>query len=160
MNAIADEWSDCLRLVDYAHALLWLIYNPNLSSRLSCDCPESESEYEELARSMLYGGQINGRNYRSVLIVPDAPPLPPACVLAPTALTPRSTAKTLAEALDAQLRTVEGQQETEPTTPTQSTLLPPPAPATVKPASPALRCSTDLLPTPIMSLTQYASPRS
>ncbi len=30
-----DEWSDTLRIQDYAHALLWLLYQPNLESRLN-----------------------------------------------------------------------------------------------------------------------------
>jgi len=35
----ADEWTPDVRLVDYAHALLWLLYQPNLDSRLNSDCP-------------------------------------------------------------------------------------------------------------------------
>jgi len=64
--------------VDYAHALLWLLHNPNLSSILNCDCPENECEYETLARRLLAGGEHNGREYTSILVVPEAPPPPPS----------------------------------------------------------------------------------
>jgi hypothetical protein len=81
-SSCTDEWNECLRLVDYAHALLWLLYNPNLDSRLNCDCPETQHEFEELARRALCGGTVGGRTYESLLIVPEAPPPPPVSITA------------------------------------------------------------------------------
>jgi hypothetical protein len=40
-----------MRLVDYAHALLWLLYQPNLDSRLNSECPHNGHEFERLVRS-------------------------------------------------------------------------------------------------------------
>lgn len=45
------EWDSCMRLVDYAHALLWLLYQPNLDSRLNSECPHNRHEFERLVRS-------------------------------------------------------------------------------------------------------------
>jgi hypothetical protein len=40
-----------VRLVDYAHSLLWLLYQPNLDSRLNGDCPNGTSEFARLVRT-------------------------------------------------------------------------------------------------------------
>jgi hypothetical protein len=40
-----------VRLVDYAHALLWLLYQPNLDSRLNGDCPQTKDEFRRLVRT-------------------------------------------------------------------------------------------------------------
>jgi hypothetical protein len=47
----ADEWNRDVRLVDYAHALLWLLYQPNLDSRLNGDCPQTKDEFRRLVRT-------------------------------------------------------------------------------------------------------------
>jgi hypothetical protein len=40
-----------MRLVDYAHALLWLLYQPNLDSRLNSQCPHDRSTFEQQVRA-------------------------------------------------------------------------------------------------------------
>lgn len=50
-----DEWNSDVRLVDYAHGLLWLLYYPNLHSRLNGHCPEDEAEFVSLVRQSLRG---------------------------------------------------------------------------------------------------------
>ena len=43
-----NEWDSSLRLADYVHALLWLLYQPNLDSRLNGSCPQNTEEYVSL----------------------------------------------------------------------------------------------------------------
>jgi hypothetical protein len=50
----ADEWNRDVRLVDYAHALLWLLYQPNLDSRLNGDCPQTKAEFSRLVRTQTH----------------------------------------------------------------------------------------------------------
>jgi hypothetical protein len=57
---ITDEWNPDVRLIDYAHALLWLLYQPNLGSRLNGAVPSDESEYAELVHKSLQGKTVAG----------------------------------------------------------------------------------------------------
>jgi hypothetical protein len=49
-----------VRLIDYAHGLLWLLYQPNLSSRLNGAVPNDQSEYAELVHKSLQGKTVAG----------------------------------------------------------------------------------------------------
>jgi ubiquitin-protein ligase len=53
-----------LRIADYAHGLLWLLYYPNLFSRLNSDCPQNEVLFRKLARTCVEGGTFkSGSSY-------------------------------------------------------------------------------------------------
>jgi hypothetical protein len=49
-----------VRLIDYAHGLLWLLYQPNLSSRLNGAVPSHPSDYAKLVHKSLQGKSVAG----------------------------------------------------------------------------------------------------
>ncbi len=49
-----------MRLIDYAHGLLWLLYQPNLSSRLNGAVPSHPSEYAKMVHLSLQGKSVAG----------------------------------------------------------------------------------------------------
>lgn len=59
-NLLNDEWNPDVRLIDYAHGLLWLLYQPNLGSRLNGAVPNDQSEYAELVHKSLQGKTVAG----------------------------------------------------------------------------------------------------
>jgi ubiquitin-conjugating enzyme E2 M len=70
LNIFSDEFDTCLRLADYAHALLWLLYQPNLDSLLNSDCPQDLDEFAAKVRQSIEGGQVAGQHFDSVLVTP------------------------------------------------------------------------------------------
>jgi len=59
--SLLDE--NTLRIADYVHGLLWLLYYPNLWSRLNMDCPRGEKEYAANVRKSIVGGIVAGKTY-------------------------------------------------------------------------------------------------
>ena len=59
-----------LRITDYAHGLLWLLYYPNLYSRMNSDCPREEKEFARLVRASIVGGKVCGRDYKRSRLLP------------------------------------------------------------------------------------------
>jgi len=66
-NILSDEWDNSLRLVDYAHALLWLLYQPNLDSRLNGDCPQDPEEFASMVKTAIEGGTVAGETFECAL---------------------------------------------------------------------------------------------
>jgi hypothetical protein len=65
--SLLEETESFLRIADYAHGLLWLLYYPNLYSRVNMDCPRDEKLFREMVRTSIEGGVVCGRVYeRSV----------------------------------------------------------------------------------------------
>jgi len=65
--SLLEENESFLRIGDYAHGLLWLMYYPNLYSRVNMDCPRDEKLFREMVRTSIEGGVVAGRVYeRSV----------------------------------------------------------------------------------------------
>ena len=62
--SLLGESSSHLRITDFAHGLLWLLYYPNLYSRMNSDCPREEKEFAQLVRSSIVGGKVCGREYQ------------------------------------------------------------------------------------------------
>jgi ubiquitin-conjugating enzyme E2 M len=62
--SLLDESNEGLRIADYAHGLLWLLYYPNLYSRLNMDCPRDQNQFAEMVRRSIVGGTIADRNYK------------------------------------------------------------------------------------------------
>eukprot|EP00008_Paramoeba_atlantica_P003685 CAMPEP_0201485648 /NCGR_PEP_ID=MMETSP0151_2-20130828/9746_1 /ASSEMBLY_ACC=CAM_ASM_000257 /TAXON_ID=200890 /ORGANISM="Paramoeba atlantica, Strain 621/1 / CCAP 1560/9" /LENGTH=428 /DNA_ID=CAMNT_0047869881 /DNA_START=167 /DNA_END=1453 /DNA_ORIENTATION=+ len=52
-----------LRITDYVHGMLWLLYHPNLFSRMNSDCPTDEMSFASLVRKSISGGEIAGHTY-------------------------------------------------------------------------------------------------
>ena len=52
-----------MRIADYAHGLLFLLYYPNLFDPLNAECPTDEKEYMELVRGSIEGGVVRGIKY-------------------------------------------------------------------------------------------------
>ena len=52
-----------MRIADYAHGLLFLLYYPNLFDPLNCECPTDEKEFMELVRESIEGGMVRRVNY-------------------------------------------------------------------------------------------------
>lgn len=77
-NILADEWTEDVRLVDYAHSLLWLLYQPNLDSRLNGDCPNGTSEFARLVRRSLHGGEVAGQRFPKMIDAPEPAFVPTA----------------------------------------------------------------------------------
>ena len=70
--SLLDESNSNLRIADYAHGMLWLLYYPNLWSRLNMDCPREEKPFASLVRTSIVGGQVAGRTYpRSLKLVKE-----------------------------------------------------------------------------------------
>ncbi|KAL6069888.1 ubiquitin-conjugating enzyme E2 N [Balamuthia mandrillaris] len=67
-NILSSEWENCLRIADYAHALLWLLYQPNLNSRLNGDVPGDEQEFAAMARVSVEGGSVAGQFFPGCLV--------------------------------------------------------------------------------------------
>mmetsp|Transcript_26868 Transcript_26868/g.37418 ORF Transcript_26868/g.37418 Transcript_26868/m.37418 type:complete len:286 (-) Transcript_26868:223-1080(-) len=61
-----------LRIADFAHGLLWLLYYPNLYSRMNSDCPRDEREFAQMVRKSIEGGEVSGHTYKRS---PQLPPL-------------------------------------------------------------------------------------
>jgi ubiquitin-protein ligase len=53
-----DPQNRPLRIADYVHGLLWLLYYPNLNSRFNLNCPENGDEFERLVRCSIEGGDL------------------------------------------------------------------------------------------------------
>jgi len=72
-NEYDDEWNSSVRLVDYVHGLLWLLYEPNLDSRLNGAVPNDQQEFARLVREAIIGGQVitndGEEHFPSALIV-------------------------------------------------------------------------------------------
>jgi hypothetical protein len=65
-----------VRLVDYAHALLWLLYQPNLGSRLNGAVPNDETEFAQLVTKSLQGQLVGGVRFEQMIpYVPEQPEL-------------------------------------------------------------------------------------
>jgi hypothetical protein len=56
-----------VRLVDYAHALLWLLYQPNLGSRLNGAVPDDEAEFAQLVTKSLQGQLVDGVRFEQMI---------------------------------------------------------------------------------------------
>jgi len=68
--SLLDEDNTHLRIADYVHGLLWLLYYPNLYSRLNMDCPRDEKQFARMVRTSIVGGDVEGRSYdRSAKLV-------------------------------------------------------------------------------------------
>jgi len=65
-----DEWDSSLRLADYVHGLLWLLYQPNLDSRLNGSCPQNTEEFAALVRTSIEGGTVFGEDFPCALANP------------------------------------------------------------------------------------------
>ena len=61
--SLLDESDSNLRIADYAHGMLWLLYYPNLWSRLNMDCPRDEKKFAEMVRTSIVGGVVEGKSY-------------------------------------------------------------------------------------------------
>jgi len=61
--SLLDESDSNLRIADYAHGMLWLLYYPNLWSRLNMDCPREEKPFAQMVRTSIAGGVVAGRSY-------------------------------------------------------------------------------------------------
>ena len=68
--SLLSESNSNLRLADYAHGMLWLLYYPNLYSRMNSDCPQNEKQFATLVRKSIEGGRVAGIDYvRSKVLV-------------------------------------------------------------------------------------------
>jgi ubiquitin-conjugating enzyme E2 M len=72
-NILTDEWNPNVRLVDYAHSLLWLLYQPNLDSRLNGDCPTNTVEFHRLVRLSLQGKPVAGTTFPQMIPLDPLP---------------------------------------------------------------------------------------
>jgi len=61
--SLCDESDSHLRIADYAHGMLWLLYYPNLWSRLNMDCPRDEKQFAAMVRTSIVGGVVASRTY-------------------------------------------------------------------------------------------------
>jgi len=68
-NIIGD---DSVRLADMAHGLLWLLYYPNLYSRMNCDCPRDEQQFARMVRASIRGEVVAGHVYKGCLVKREA----------------------------------------------------------------------------------------
>ena len=68
--SLLGESASHLRITDYAHGLLWLLYYPNLYSRMNPSCPQDEQKFAQLARTSIVGGTVRGRQYKRSRCLP------------------------------------------------------------------------------------------
>lgn len=68
--SLLEENESFLRIADYAHGLLWLMYYPNLYSRVNMDCPRDENKFREMVRTSIVGGVVAGRVYERSVRLP------------------------------------------------------------------------------------------
>jgi len=61
--SLLEENDSSLRIADYAHGLLWLMYYPNLYSRVNMDCPRDGKVFSDMVRVSIEGGVVCGRVY-------------------------------------------------------------------------------------------------
>mmetsp|Transcript_22937 Transcript_22937/g.35700 ORF Transcript_22937/g.35700 Transcript_22937/m.35700 type:complete len:234 (+) Transcript_22937:2603-3304(+) len=60
-----------IRIADYAHGLLFLLYYPNLFDPLNCTVPTDEKEFKELVRQSIEGGEVLGKTYERSKRLPE-----------------------------------------------------------------------------------------
>jgi len=82
-NILGTDWDSSLRLVDYVHALLWLLYQPNLDSRLNTSCPQDTRRFAALVRRSIMGGTVEGENFPCALANPALRPAAPRTKMSP-----------------------------------------------------------------------------
>jgi ubiquitin-protein ligase len=68
--SLLEENDPSLRLADYVHGLLWLMYYPNLYSRVNMDCPRDGKVFSDMVRVSIEGGVVCGRVYERSVRLP------------------------------------------------------------------------------------------
>jgi len=68
--SLLEENDSSLRIADYAHGLLWLMYYPNLYSRVNMDCPSDGKVFSDMVRVSIEGGVVCGRVYERSVRLP------------------------------------------------------------------------------------------
>jgi len=68
--SLLEENETFLRIADYAHGLLWLMYYPNLYSRVNMDCPRDGNKFSEMVRRSIEGGVVCDRVYERSVRLP------------------------------------------------------------------------------------------
>ena len=62
--SLLNESDSNLRIADYAHGLLWLMYYPNLYSRMNSSCPQDEKQFASMVKDSIQGGSVAGKVYK------------------------------------------------------------------------------------------------
>eukprot|EP00007_Cunea_sp_BSH-02190019_P002524 CAMPEP_0174237828 /NCGR_PEP_ID=MMETSP0417-20130205/9370_1 /TAXON_ID=242541 /ORGANISM="Mayorella sp, Strain BSH-02190019" /LENGTH=278 /DNA_ID=CAMNT_0015316613 /DNA_START=67 /DNA_END=900 /DNA_ORIENTATION=- len=83
-----DDWSNTMRIQDYAHAMLWLFYQPNLMSRLNTDCSRDANKFAVDCQKAMRGLPVEGKTYHKCIEDEPEPKLPEPVIPAPPSAAP------------------------------------------------------------------------